>query len=236
VADEAWSVYDRLGEAYEAFASDGAYNAHYERPATLAAVGDVAGKRVLDAACGAGYYARELADRGAQVVAFDGSEEMVRLARSAGVDAVRAVLGEPLPFADASFDLVNCALAIHYADDRAAALLEFFRVVRPGGAVVISTQHPTTDWLRKGGSYFETRLEQDVWEREGNEYAVTFWREPLSALCAAATEAGFLIEELIEPLPADSMKERWPEHWEKLHRRPGFLILRLLRPAEMIRR
>ena len=67
--------------------------------------------------------------------------------------------------------------------------------------------------------------------RDGREFSVTFWREPLGALCAAATEAGFLIEELIEPLPADTMRERWPEHWEKLHRRPGFLILRLLRPA-----
>ena len=231
MADETWSVYDRLGVAYESFAEDGAYNAHYERPATLAAIGDVAGKRVLDAACGAGFYGREVAGRGADVVAFDASEEMVELAGSGGLDVVRAVLGEPLPFADASFDVVVCALAIHYADDRAAALSEFFRVVRPGGAAVISTQHPTTDWLRKGGSYFETRLEEDVWVRDGTEFAVTFWREPLGALCAAATGAGFLIEELIEPLPADSMRERWPELWEKLHRRPGFLILRLVRPA-----
>ena len=152
MADEAWSVYDRLGAAYESFAEDGAYNAHYERPATLAAIGDVAGKRVLDAACGAGFYARELVGLGADVAAFDASEEMVQLAGSGGLDVVRAVLGEPLPFADASFDLVVCALAIHYADDRAAALREFFRVVRPGGRAVISTQHPTTDWLRKGGS------------------------------------------------------------------------------------
>jgi hypothetical protein len=60
---------------------------------------------------------------------------------------------------------------------------------------------------------------------------VPFWREPLSALCAAATGAGFLIEQLIEPLPAETMRDRYPEDYEKLSREPGFLILRLLKPA-----
>ena len=231
MADDAWSVYDRLGGAYERHAADGAYNAHYDRPAMLAVLGDVAGKRVLDAACGPGFYTRELASRGADVIAFDASEEMVRIVSADGADVVRAVLGEPLPFADASFDLAVCALAIHYAEDREMAFREFFRVTRPGGAAVISTQHPTTDWLRKGGSYFDTKLEHDVWKREGKEFGVSFWREPLTTLCAAATDAGFLIERLVEPRPAESMRDRWPEEWEELNREPGFLILRLLRPA-----
>jgi len=60
---------------------------------------------------------------------------------------------------------------------------------------------------------------------------VPFWREPLSALCTAATDAGFLIEKLIEPLPAETMRERYPEDYEKLSREPGFLILCLRKPA-----
>jgi len=50
------------------------------------------------------------------------------------------------------------------------------------------------DWLRKGGSYFQTTLETDMWNMPSGEQPVHFWREPLSALCAAATDAGFLIE------------------------------------------
>ena len=140
------------------------------------------------------------------------------------------MLGEPLPFDDAEFDLALCALAIHYARDRGAAFGELFRVLRPGGALVVSTQHPTTDWLRKGGSYFDVKQEEDRWVRDGATYPVTFWREPLTALCAAATDAGFLIERLVEPLPVASMRERYPEEWEELHHRPGFLVLRLVRP------
>ena len=60
---------------------------------------------------------------------------------------------------------------------------------------------------------------------------MNFWREPLSALCAAATGVGFLIEKLIEPVPADTMRDRYPEDYEQLSREPGFLILRLVKPA-----
>ena len=159
---------------------------------------------------------------------------MVSLARQRTADRVRidrAALGEPLPYPDSAFDLIVCALAIHYASDRAAAFAEFCRVLRPGGAAVVSTQHPVMDWLRKGGSYFQTTLETDIWHTPSGDQPVHFWREPLSELCTAATDAGFLIEKLIEPVPAETMRERYPEDYEKLSKEPGFLILRLLKPA-----
>ncbi len=228
--------YDEMAPVFEAHANDSAYNAHYDRPAVLALLGEVEGWRVLDAGCGPGLYAEELLARGADVVAVDASEPMVELAqRRLGSRAVvrRADLNEPLPFADEEFDVVLCPLVIHHVDDRAATLREFFRVLRPGGRVVLSTQHPTTDWLRKGGSYFDVREEVDVWDRDDTTYSVRFWREPLTSLCAAVAEAGFLIERLVEPLPTDSMRERWPETWQKLHREPGFLLLRLVKPPAM---
>jgi ubiquinone/menaquinone biosynthesis C-methylase UbiE len=227
--------YDEIAEAYEDHAADSSYNAHYDRPAVLALLGDVAGARVLDAGCGPGFYAEELLARGATVVAIDVSEAMLSLARRRLGDRAEirhADLDEPLPFEDAYFDLVVCPLVIHYVLNRTAALREFFRVLRPGGHAVLSTQHPTTDWLRKGGSYFDVSQEKDVWardvwKREGQSLTVRFWREPLTGLCESAAEAGFFIERLVEPLPAESMRERWPDDWQKLQREPGFLILRL---------
>jgi SAM-dependent methyltransferase len=234
VDEDLWDAYDRMGVSFQQHAADSAFNAHYDRPAVLAALGPVTGRRVLDAACGPGLYLRELLERGAEVTAFDASPVMVSLARQQAADRVRIdqlVLGEPLPYPDGGFDLIVCALAIHYARDRAAAFAEFWRVLRPGGAAVVSTQHPVMDWLRKGGSYFRTTLETDLWHTPAGDQPVHFWREPLSALCAAATGSGFLIEELIEPVPAETMRERYPKDYEQLSREPGFLILRLLKPA-----
>ena len=59
--------------------------------------------------------------------------------------------------------------------------------------------------------------------------AHAFWREPLSSLCAAIADSGLLIERLVEPLPADSMRERWPSDWEQLRREPGFVAMRLVK-------
>ena len=234
VGEDLWDAYDQMGVSFQQHAADSPYNAHYDRPAVLAALGLVRGRQVLDAACGPGLYLRELLERGAEVTAFDASPVMVSLARARTAGRVpvdQAALGEPLPYPDGAFDLVVCALAIHYASDRTAAFAEFCRVLRPGGAAVVSTQHPVMDWLRKGGSYFQAALETDIWHTPSGDQPVHFWREPLSALCAAATDAGFLIEKLIEPVPAETMRERYPGDYEKLSKEPGFLILRLLKPV-----
>lgn len=225
-----WSQYDGFGDQYRDHAADGAYNAHYDRPAVLAELGEVAGKQLLDAACGPGLYAIELIERGAEVTAFDASRSMVELARDrlgAGVRVDHAVLGEPLPYGASSFDTVLCALAIHYARELSAVFGEFHRVLRPGGRLVVSTQHPTTDWLRKGGSYFETTLETDSWVLATGPTPIQYWRVSLTELCRAATNAGFVITRLVEPRPAESMRARWPDTYAKLDREPGFIILQL---------
>jgi ubiquinone/menaquinone biosynthesis C-methylase UbiE len=234
VGEDLWAAYDQMGAGFQEHAADSPYNAHYDRPAVLAALGPVAGRQVLDAACGPGLYVRELLERGAVVTGFDPSPVMVALARQQAPGRVRidqVEFGQRLPYRDGAFDVVVCALAIHHASDRAAAFAEFFRVLRPGGAAVVSTSHPFMDWLRKGGSYFQATLETDIWRTPSGDQPVSFWRESLSALCTAATGAGFLIEKLIEPVPAETMRDRYPEEYKKLQRKPGFLILRFLKPA-----
>lgn len=229
-----WYDDPAMAVAFEEHAMDGAFNAHYDRPAMLELIGDVTDKRVLDACCGPGLYAAELLARGAEVCGFDASSPMLELARrrlGSGIELHRASLGERLPFDGDHFDVVVCALAIHYAADRRAAFAEFYRVLRSGGALVFSTQHPTLDWLRKGGSYFDTKVETDTFRLGGRgEWELRYWREPLSSLTDAATSAGFVIERIVEPIPSATIRERWPARYEKLMQRPDFLMMRLRKP------
>ncbi|HEX2118439.1 MAG TPA: class I SAM-dependent methyltransferase [Acidimicrobiales bacterium] len=131
---------------YERHAEAGAYNALYDRPAVLDLMGDVTGLRLLDAGCGPGFYASELVARGAaQVVGFDASPEMVRLAGRrvpSGATFRAHRLGDPLDWIDdASVDGGLLALVIHHVDDRVAALRHIHRTLRPGGFLIVSTHH-----------------------------------------------------------------------------------------------
>ncbi|MDQ6642455.1 MAG: class I SAM-dependent methyltransferase, partial [Actinomycetota bacterium] len=196
--------YDAFAQEFEAHAEHSAYNAYYDRPAVLDLLGDVAGKRVLDAGCGPGLYAAELLARGAAVTAFDESAEMVRLARvrAPAADIRQASLSRPLTWlTDATQDLVLMALVLHHLEDRVSALRELHRVLVPAGRLVISTTHPTSDWKQRGGSYFNREAIEETWHES---WQVRYWRQPLEAWCAEFAGAGFVIERRLEPRPTPS--------------------------------
>jgi SAM-dependent methyltransferase len=104
-------------------------------PLLVEAVRDVPPGRALDLACGAGHNAAWLARNGWEVVALDGASEAIRLvdAHDAGVDArvVDLETGAPLPFPDATFDLVIILYYLHRPLFKEAA-----RVLKPGGLFV----------------------------------------------------------------------------------------------------
>ncbi|MCP2623788.1 class I SAM-dependent methyltransferase [Mycolicibacterium smegmatis] len=230
--------YETFADEFLDHARDGFYNAHYDRPACLALIGDVAGRTILDAACGPGLYAEELAKRGASLIGFDQSPRMVELARArvpSGDFRVHDLAG-PLDWLPSqSVDAVLLALALEYVDDRTAMLREFHRVLRPDGALVLSRMHPTGDWLRHGGNYFETRVVEETWSRGWN---VRYWLAPLERTCSELRDAGFLIEELREPRPTEEAASRDPQAYQRLAQAPeGFMTIRavpdfrLRRPA-----
>lgn len=220
--------YEAFAEGYEEHAARAPYNAFYDRPATLRLLGDVHGKRVLDAACGPGFYVEELLARGADVVGCDAAPSMIELARArTGDDVLLRVhsLDDPLTWLESeSVDVVLCALAYHYVTNRIGFLSEARRVLRDDGCVVISTHHPTADWCRLGGSYFQVSAVTEVWSKG---WHVTAWRMPLTQLAEEFAAAGFVIERLVEPPPDPAMAQSHPDDFEQLSRQPGFIFFRL---------
>ncbi|WP_242883525.1 class I SAM-dependent methyltransferase [Actinomadura litoris] len=223
-------MYERFAHEYAAHAEDGAYNAYYDRPSVLGLAGDVAGLTVFDAACGPGLYARELLDRGARVLGCDASPTFVELARerTGGRADLRVHdLTEPLTWVeDGTADLVVLALAVHYFDDRVALLRELRRVLTPSGALVLSTEHPMATWLRLGGSYFTTEpVEESLSPRY--DWPIRAWRRPLTVTVAEFREAGFYMDELLEPRPVPEMATRYPDDHARLEQSPDFIAFRL---------
>ena len=97
----------------------------------------------LDLATGAGHTAFAVAKEAGRVFATDITPRMLDRARAAALDQnvtnVEFALcdAEAIPFSEASFDLVTCRAAPHHFHHVDQAVQEAFRVVKPGGCVVI---------------------------------------------------------------------------------------------------
>ena len=102
----------------------------------------VAGKRVLDAACGEGYGAALLAECALQVTGVDRSAEAIAHAgsryRAANLDFQAADCLD-LPFADDSFDCVVSFETLEHLAEHERLLAEFRRVIRPDGFLLLSS-------------------------------------------------------------------------------------------------
>jgi ubiquinone/menaquinone biosynthesis C-methylase UbiE len=108
--------------------------------------GLAAGQRVLDLGCGTGGFARALAQRlPAEVIGVDVAAHLLRHAATQFPHrSLRWVLGqaEALPLADQTVDRVIMSLVLHQIADRKQALQEVYRVLRPGGRVLVRTVAP----------------------------------------------------------------------------------------------
>src|ERR1035438_8652432 len=103
------------------------------------------GKRVLDAGCGAGYGAAELAQAADSVVGIDCATEAIEFARANyRLPNLRFEQGSctHLPYPDGSFDLVVAFEVIEHLENWRDFLQEVRRVLAPAGPVIVSTPHP----------------------------------------------------------------------------------------------
>ena len=122
-------------------------------PRMIELLGDVAGRRVLDAGCGEGYLARVLAARGARVTGMDLSPRLIELARARGAgDAAEAAggsveyrvgdLSAPLPAGLGPFDAIASYLVLNDVDDYRGFAATLAAALVPGGRLVLALNNP----------------------------------------------------------------------------------------------
>lgn len=239
--------YDALADSYESI-TGAAIREHYEWPTVESLLPPLDGKHVLDAACGDGFYTERMVDGGATAVGVDASEGMVdraheRFADDDRVAVERADLTDGLSgIDDEAFDLVCCQLALEHVEHWDPVFSGFHRVLRPGGHVVVSTSHPVRDYvdaafdvreqvLADGATYDEVERADRDWGDE-EEFVLPFYRRPLAKVFGPATDAGLLVERVVEPTVTDAFRDARPDLAEEFGEGPpNFLCLRFVKPA-----
>jgi SAM-dependent methyltransferase len=131
-------------------------------------MGEVAGRDVLDLGCGVGFFGGTARKRGARVVGLDFSAVALELCR-AREPGMRVLRGDAtrLPFPDARFDVVLLNDIIeHLAEEPGRHMIaEVFRVLRPGGRLVVDTDNDEFIMGRKGLRRLNDWLEKDTPQR-----------------------------------------------------------------------
>lgn len=231
----ALSAYRDYPEQYVQVNEASPFRLQYERPALLGLVPEVAGKRVLDAGCGSGWLCEHLLAQGASVTGVDVAPAMIEIARrrlGPQAEVVEADLGRPLDFlGEASLDLVVSSLSLHYLRDWWSVFAEFGRILVPGGRLVFSVYHPfNPQGFGKRTEYFATERIDMRWSSGfDHPVEVPVYRRPLTDMLRPLRETGYLIEQIVEPVPTQECERDHPELSRRLRQCPLFLCVRAVK-------
>jgi malonyl-CoA O-methyltransferase len=186
------------------------------------------GTRILDAGCGNGRYLRILQTYRPKFLAgIDFSPAMIAKARErTGTSLLLKVAPiEAIPFKRASFDFVFSTLALDHLSNLQKGVSELSRVLRKGGAAIISVFHPYGQFLG--------------WQRtfrgkKGNSqtYAVRFFPHTHSEYLRTFRSVRLSLEELLEPVIDEQLKPFYEsagrlDLYERFKGFPVVLVFRL---------
>jgi SAM-dependent methyltransferase len=210
-------------------------------PWMLDACGDVAGRDVIDLGCGEGRFARMLAGRGARVLGIDFSQAMIAAASRQAGDGLRFAVDDMqgLTVADGQFDLAVSYVTLVDVPDHRRAVAEAFRVLRPGGRLVVCNLAPMVTagnrWLKtpegqKVCFFLDQYLDESVREMPLAKGAVVRnFHRTLGNYLEAFVAGGFVLAALREPFPTAEQVAAFPDVADNL-RVPLFQIFLLDKP------
>lgn len=105
---------------------------------------DINNKKILDAGCGTGWFSKFSAERGAFVTSMDlGENLLAKVALKCPSDRIVGSILD-IPFQDNTFDVVISSEVIEHVPDPFKAIQELFRVLKPGGTMILTT--PNKIW------------------------------------------------------------------------------------------
>ncbi|MEB3778724.1 MAG: methyltransferase domain-containing protein [Desulfurococcales archaeon] len=168
----------------------------------------------LEVGVGSGFFASHVGC----MYGVDPSVSMLRIARGRGVE-VAVGRGEMLPIATGSIAAVLIVVTICFLDDPVEALREAWRVLKPGGVLVVCIVPRESPW----GVYY-SRLGE-----EGHPFYSKARFYTVRELVEMAEEAGFRLEGIKATLTYKPWEEERPDSIVEYTGKEGFACLRLAR-------
>jgi SAM-dependent methyltransferase len=213
------AAWNRISAGYQAEHQIAVDAAHYgpfmPSEAELRLLGDVAGQRILELGCGGGQCSIAFARQGALATGIDLSDEQIafarRLAAQHGVSVAfeQGDAADLSRFAEASFDAVFSAYALHYVPAIEQCLAGVSRALAPGGLFVFSLDHP----LR--AVFWDEEADEDSllavrpywrrgaieWQWTGGGPAMRSFHRTVGDWVDLLNAAGLSVQRILEPQP-----------------------------------
>lgn len=226
--------YDAIADVYtNKVENDLSYNNLYERPYWLSVFENFSGRNVVDLGAGTGFYSFYALEQQAKVTAVDASQKMLNFIAENDQDnkitRFRADLKDGLPFLETdSQDVIICSLVLHYVENWDSVIADFYRVLKKGGKLYVSTHHPFADYLfLHKESYFAKYLLDDTWNTKDVPFKVHYFTRSLTDLLKPFLNSSFKIKAIEEPQPTTKCLELAPKTYQKLLEKPAFIFLTL---------
>lgn len=228
---------------------DSIYHSLYEKPAMYKLLPDLQNKSVLSLGCGSGEDSCYLKKQGAkESVGIDISEKMIEIAKKNSNNCLFKVMDmEHLDFPDNHFDFAYSSLAIHYIEDWTQVLKEVYRVIKPDSFFLFSCNHPVSSALEVTEDSDHQKIKQFAKIKDKTDKSVSFignylsrkshdstgglnvttWSKSFGEISSEIKQVGFLISDIVEPMPSKKMKSISSIDYETLVNIPDFAIFKL---------
>jgi len=239
---------DKIGDGNE-------FQCELIEPATERLLNVSPGETILDVGCGAGRFARRMAELGAYVVAFDFSERFIKRAKQRTPPNVKNIEYHVVDATDEQqilalemnrFDAAVATMALMDMSSIEPLMSALSKSLKPGGRFVFSVIHPCfqTPETCKFAEQFETDgkitlwsgvkvakyLTPTVWKSQGivgQPELQYYFHRPLSMLLRAGFDVGFVVDGLEEPAFKEGANERGGLRWRDLPEIPPVLVMRM---------
>lgn len=184
------------------------------------------------------HYVQAGADR---VVGIDISEKMLAVAKEENshpnITYVRMPM-EDIAERKEKFDVVVSSLAMHYVEEFDSVVKSVYELLHENGVFIFSQEHPFNTCFSGGERWTRDENGRKIYanlsdysvegERESTWFVehVKKYHRTFSGIINGLVEAGFTIQQILEPVPTQELLAQYPEDYDLLHK-PDFLLVKV---------